>query len=324
MREFQLLKTLVADIGGTNSRLAVANTSRADKEIVLENIQKFRNSDFNNFDEVIIAYLSSSDDHLINRMCIAAAGIISETAVEMSNLNWKITVPSLQKAANIDEVLIINDLQAQGYALDFIKSKDFETLIKGSHVPKPNNTKLVCGMGTGFNVAIAYQSSFGTFVPASEYGHARITAANKKQNLILQQLEKNSSFVSYENILAGSGLNRLDHVLNQRNDRTPADIIAAAGEGELQAIEVGTQLAGFAGQAFGDFALMNMALGGVYLIGGVARAMMPYLKEENFKINFYERGNFSEIMKKISIYLILDDYAALKGCANYSTILSRE
>ena len=69
---------------------------------------------------------------------------------------------------------------------------------------------------------------------------------------------------------------------------------------------------------------MNMALGGVYLIGGVARAIMPYLKEENFKINFYERGNFSEIMKKISIYLILDDYAALKGCANYSTILSRE
>ena len=318
------MKTLVADIGGTNSRLAVAMTSRTDNEITLENVQKFRNSDFNNFEEVIARYLSSSDDHFINRMCIAAAGIISETTVEMSNLNWKITVPSLQKAASIEEVLIINDLQAQGYSLDFIKSKDLETLIKGSHVPSPNNTKLVCGMGTGFNVAIAYQSPFGTFVPASEYGHARITTANKKQNFILQQLEKNSSFVSYENILAGPGLNRLDQVLNKRNDRTPADILAAAGEGELQAKEVGTQLAGFAGQAFGDFALMNMALGGVYLIGGVARAMMPYLKDENFKKNFYERGNFSKIMKKISIYLILDDFAALKGCANYSTILSDE
>ena len=318
------MKTLVADIGGTNSRLAVAMTSRTDNEITLENVQKFRNSDFNNFEEVIARYLSSSDDHFINRMCIAAAGIISETTVEMSNLNWKITVPSLQKAASIEEVLIINDLQAQGYSLDFIKSKDLETLIKGSHVPSPNNTKLVCGMGTGFNVAIAYQSPFGTFVPASEYGHARITTANKKQNFILQQLEKNSSFVSYENILAGPGLNRLDQVLNKRNDRTPADILAAAGEGELQAKEVGTQLAGFAGQAFGDFALMNMALGGVYLIGGVARALMPYLKDENFKKNFYERGNFSKIMKKISIYLILDDFAALKGCANYSTILSDE
>ena len=176
------MKTLVADIGGTNSRLAVAKSSRTDKKIALENVQKFRNSDFNNFDELIETYLSSSHDHLINRMCIAAAGLISETSVEMSNLNWKITVPSLQKAANIDKVLIINDLQAQGYALDFIKSKDLETLIEGSHAPTPNNTKLVCGMGTGFNVAIAYQSSFGTFVPASEYGHARITAANKKQN----------------------------------------------------------------------------------------------------------------------------------------------
>ena len=87
------MKTLVADIGGTNSRLAVAKISRTHKEITLENIQKFRNSDFTNFDELIETYLSSSHDHLINRMCIAAAGIISETSVEMSNLNWKITVP---------------------------------------------------------------------------------------------------------------------------------------------------------------------------------------------------------------------------------------
>lgn len=318
------MKTLVADIGGTNSRLALATTSKKDREIILENIQKFKNSDFNNFEEVIEKYLSSSNDNLISRMCIAAAGIISEDTVKMSNLNWKITVPSLQKTSNIKNVLIINDLQAQGYALDFIKPKDLEELIEGNYSAAQINTKLVCGMGTGFNVAIAYQTAFGTFVPASEYGHARTTTANEKQKLIVKQLEENSSFVSYENILAGSGLNRLDKVLNRREDRSPSDILEAAKAGDLKAKEVGSQLAGFAGQAFGDFALMNMALGGVYLIGGVARAMMPYLKEENFKQNFYSRGNFTEIMKKISVHLILDDYAALKGCANYSTILFGE
>ena len=318
------MKTLVADIGGTNSRLAVAITSKKNRKIILENIQKFKNSDFNNFEEVIEKYLSSSNDNLISRMCIAAAGIISEDTVKMSNLNWEITVPSLQKTSNIKNVLIINDLQAQGYALDFIKPKDLEELIEGNYSAAQINTKLVCGMGTGFNVAIAYQTAFGTFVPASEYGHARTTTANEKQKLIVKQLEENSSFVSYENILAGSGLNRLDKVLNRREDRSPSDILEAAKAGDLKAKEVGSQLAGFAGQAFGDFALMNMALGGVYLIGGVARAMRPYLKEENFKQNFYNRGNFSEIMKKISVHLILDDYAALKGCANYSTILSGE
>ena len=318
------MKTLVADIGGTNSRLAVAITSKKNRKIILENIQKFKNSDFNNFEEVIEKYLSSSNDNLINRMCIAAAGIISEDTVEMSNLNWKITVSSLQKASNIKSVLIINDLQAQGYALNFIKPKDLEKLIEGNYSAAQIDTKLVCGMGTGFNVVIAYQTAFGTFVPASEYGHARTTTANEKQKLIVKQLEESSSFVSYENILAGSGLNRLDKVLNRREDRSPSDILEAAKAGDLKAKEVGSQLAGFAGQAFGDFALMNMALGGVYLIGGVARAMMPYLKEENFKQNFYNRGNFSEIMKKISVHLILDDYAALKGCANYSTILSGE
>jgi glucokinase len=318
------LKTLVADIGGTNSRLAVAITSKKDRQIILENIQKFKNSDFNNFEEVIEKYLSSSNDNLINRMCVAAAGIISKDTVEMSNLNWKITVPSLQKKSNINTVLILNDLQAQGYALDFVKPKDLEKLIEGNYSGAQFDTKLVCGMGTGFNVAIAYQTAFGTFVPASEYGHARTTTANEKQKLIVNQLEENSSFVSYENILAGSGLKRLDKLLNLNKDRSPSDILEAAKAGDLKAKEVGSQLAGFAGQAFGDFALMNMAIGGVYLIGGFARAMMPYLKEENFKQNFYNRGNFSEIMKKISVHVILDDYAALKGCANYSTILSGE
>ena len=71
------------------------------------------------------------DDKLINRMCIAAAGIISKNAVEMSNLNWKITSSSLRKTANIDKVMIINDLQAQGYALDFIKPEDFRDINQG-------------------------------------------------------------------------------------------------------------------------------------------------------------------------------------------------
>ena len=190
----RLLKTLVADIGGTNSRLAVAITSRKDSKIELTNVLKFKNSDFKNFEEIITKYLSTKDGLEINRMCVAAAGIVSETSVEMSNLNWKITVSSLQTAANVEKVFIINDLQAQGYALDFINPKDLEKLIDGSHSTSESDTKLVCGMGTGFNVAIAYKTAFGTFVPASEYGHARITVANEEQNSIIKHLEKNSFF----------------------------------------------------------------------------------------------------------------------------------
>ena len=93
---------------------------------------------------------------------------------------------SLQTAANVEKVFIINDLQAQGYALDFINPKDLDKLIEGSHSTSESDTKLVCGMGTGFNVAIAYKTAFGTFVPASEYGHARITVANEEQNSIIK------------------------------------------------------------------------------------------------------------------------------------------
>ena len=47
---------------------------------------------------------------------------------------------------------------------------------------------------------------------------------------------------------------------------------------------------------------MNMALGGVYLIGGVARAMMPYLKDANFKKIFMSVETFRNYEKNISSF----------------------
>ena len=66
------MKTLVADIGGTNSRLAVAITSRKGSKIELIKVVKFKNSDFKNFEEIIKKYLTTKDGIEINRMCVAA------------------------------------------------------------------------------------------------------------------------------------------------------------------------------------------------------------------------------------------------------------
>ena len=64
-----------------------------------------------------------------------------------------------------------------------------------------------------------------------------------------------------------------------------------------------------------DLALIHLPFGGLYLIGGVARALKPYLSEFGFDTNFQDMGRFKAFMSRFSISLVTDDYAALTGCA---------
>ena len=74
--------------------------------------------------------------------------------------------------------------------------------------------------------------------------------------------------------------------------------------------------ASFAGAVYGDMALQIFPWG-LYLIGGVARALEPYLSSDIFAHSFREKGRFGPFNEQFSVHLVLDDFAALKGCASY-------
>ena len=73
------------------------------------------------------------------------------------------------------------------------------------------------------------------------------------------------------------------------------------------------------GTFVGNQALIQLPFGGIYLIGGVARAMAPYLEDFGFEAAFRDKGRFSEFMKSFPVSVIEDDFAALIGCASYLT-----
>jgi glucokinase len=69
------------------------------------------------------------------------------------------------------------------------------------------------------------------------------------------------------------------------------------------------------GRVAGDIALVLMALGGVYLTGGVARSLQPFLSEPEFLSAFRAKGRQTGLVSAIPVYLLDDDFAALAGCA---------
>jgi glucokinase len=172
-------------------------------------------------------------------------------------------------------------------------------------------------MGTGFNAAPVYHTNTGTHVPPAEIGHARIAAAGAVQAGVVDAIAQVEGFVSNEHILAGRGLERIDAALNNRQDRSAADIMADAQAGDASAIMVAQTQAQFAGSVYGDMALATLPLGGIYLIGGVARALSPYLSQAVFSDAFCDKGRFAEFNKQFSVHVILDDFAALRGCASF-------
>jgi glucokinase len=70
------------------------------------------------------------------------------------------------------------------------------------------------------------------------------------------------------------------------------------------------------GSAAGNLALTGMAVGGVYLGGGIAPKILPALKQGSFLESFMAKGRFSNLLARIPVQVILNDKAALLGAAH--------
>lgn len=306
---------LVLDIGGTNTRIALTRGHT----LLTDRVQKYANADYPDLAAVIETYLGDQNAGALDRVCVAAAGPVADDRAEMTNLDWVIDARDISSVSGSAKVGVINDLQAQGHSLHMLDENDTRCVLAGTHQVRESDTKIVIGMGTGFNAAPVFHTSAGRYVPPSEIGHARIAAADAdaEQAEVVAHIQAIEGFASNEHLLAGRGLERLDHALNNRQDRTASQIMTAAGNGDDTAISVAQMQARFAGSVYGDMALANLPFGGLYLIGGVARALEPYLSSDIFAHSFRDKGRFGPFNEQFSVHLVLDDFAALKGCASY-------
>jgi glucokinase len=234
----------------------------------------------------------------------------------MTNLSWNLTERSIASITGAEQVGIINDLQAQGYGLISLDKADLEPVTVGSQSANSNATRLVCGIGTGFNAAPVFNVGHKIFVPPSEAGHSQLSLTDKNYQPVFAKIGSEGSFVSVEDILSGRGLENVGRALTG-NDQTAAQIMQKASQGDENSKKVAHLLTTCAGSFFGDLALILLPFGGIYLIGGVARSLKEYLKSEIFVEAFCNKGRFSKFNEKFSVHLVLDDYAALKGCRNF-------
>ena len=302
---------LVADVGGTNTRLALS-VGRLLRE---DTIKRYDNSTVACLEDMLNGYMAELSLTSVNGICIAVAGPAQRDRAQLTNIDWTIDKNALEKISKSAKIGIINDMQAQGYAINGIDDKDIVHLFGTKEINRKKRM-LVCGIGTGFNIALSIPTANGVVVPPAEAGHTRLPVRNETEQKIADHLLQKNGFSEVEEVISGRGIALVNEVLYPTSARTSRDIIQS-GQTDSEAGHVIDVFCGFAGSYIGDLALTTLPAGGIFLIGGLARALRPFVNENNFGLAFCDKGRFSEMNKSFGVHLVVDDFAALKGCSAY-------
>lgn len=314
--------SLVADIGGTNTRVALAEGKR----LLPDTIRRYSNADYPGLETVIRTYFETEGKVDCKGACVAVAGPVHDGRATMTNLDWTVDRDTVGRATGAEVVAVLNDLQAQGHALGLIHPENLRTILDGPEGVRADATKLVIGVGTGFNSSPVYDTPRGRLVPPAESGHANLPIRTEADLRLMRHVETVHGFPSVEDVLSGRGLARVYAWLGQEEgapvEKSAADIVQGCADGSdpraREAILVFTRMLG---TVAGNLALIHLPFGGVFLIGGVTRNVTPFLEEMGFGEAFRDKGRFAGFMQNFPVQVVEDDFAALTGSAAHLTHL---
>lgn len=305
--------SLVADVGGTNTRVALAERHT----ILARSVRKFRNSEFDSLESILLRF---NDDVGLacDAVAVAIAGPVHDGRGTLTNLDWTVEREALSNVTGAQTVSVLNDLQAQAHALQAIPHSHLTPVI-AVEPEETGSRRLVIGIGTGFNAALAIPNGPGAMVTPSECGHVLLPAGNSEDLELAEFIAASTGFASVEDVLSGRGIENVQawHAsrLGESETRSAAEVLKGIEDGDGLAMRTIETFVRIMGSVCGDLALIHLPFGGIYLVGGVARAVAPHLRNSGFVEGFRNKGRFSEFMEQFRVCIVDDDFAALSGLA---------
>ena len=291
---------LVADVGGTNTRLARVGAFG----VLKDSVTSRPNKDVGCFDELVCSYLKDAPQP--KEIVIAVAGPVNGKKARLTNRNWNFDADSLGSKLGAHRVKLINDLEALAKAIPTVASDAVEPLHADAQLRQPGQA-LVVGLGTGFNVAAVDTSSGATF--SAELGHASLPAP------VLAYLEQHvpdtSSFESVENLFSGVGLLNLGHVMGI-NAESAKEIAQSNDPKAKNALDIMTVAFGLMVR---EIAYMYFPRAGLFFNGSMARTLLAPDRRDRVLEPLRLDQNFNGQFARLPAYLIVSDSVALGGCA---------
>ena len=308
--------SVVADVGGTNIRLAVCNIETGE----LSKLKEFACAEFVTLDAALVQYFATLPGE-VKHLCVGIACPVEDDHVVMTNLSWEFSKQALKDKLKLESLYVINDYTAISLAVPFLPQE--EKVQIGGDEPQTDGVTAVFGPGTGLGVSHIVKSAGKWISLDGEGGHVSFTPNTREQADILFVLQEQFGHVSAERILSGQGLVNLYQslcTLSQQDAKfdQPKDVSKAALDGSCdiarRSLEVFCQvMGGFAG----NLALNLACTGGVYIAGGVVPRFVDFFQSSEFRSFFEEKGRFKDYLSSIPTFLITHDNPGLLGASVY-------
>lgn len=285
---------LAADVGGTNTRLGLAR----DGVLLADTVQSFRNEGYSGFAEVMDRYLQKAAPSGVAEVAIAIAGPVTGSTARLTNRDWHFDAAVLSQRLGGARVHLLNDLAALGQACPHLGPERLDTVVAPADSASEDGQRLVVGIGTGFNLSPVLQSGGLVQCLNVEYGHVSLPldVAGHLRSRIGDAAVK---FLTVEHLFSGRGHTAV-------RAQFPDD---DAGTGAFQ-----TFYAELLALLARNLMLAFLPAQGVYFAGAVARSLLTSPARQVFTEAF--RQPFAlETGIEAPVFVILDDAAALKGCA---------
>lgn len=319
------MNVLAGDVGGTNARLALVEVVHNRATIRAQ--RTYPSRAYPGLSQVVLKFcgeIGARPEHA----CIGVPCPATEHECLAPNLPWKVDPVAFAAEIGIASSILINDFTAIGHGIEFLRDDDLETLQPGE--PREHAPIGLIGAGTGLGVGFLTWNGERYEVHGSEGGHLGFAPRGEQQAGLALALERRYGRVSRERVLSGPGIvatyrylastdgaSENPAIRDEMERDDPAAVIfrhALSGTDVLCQHTLDIFVDGL-GAAAGDIALEVLALGGVYVGGGIAPRIVPYLRQGAFLRAFRDKGRLSAYVARVPLQIIINPHVALLGAA---------
>ena len=304
--------TVLADIGGTHVRLALAHGDEVGPATTL------RTGEYDSPEIAIRTFLETVQVARPPRTAaLACAGPVENRRVQLTNSDWQIDAERIGSELGIERVVLVNDFASIAWAIPDLTERDLCSV--GGGQAMDGAPSVVLGPGTGLGVAGYLTRGGEDIVIVGEGGHISLPTLTDHEAAVLAEARKELGHVSAERLLSGEGLVRLYQILARLDGleiprRSAAEITreAQARNGSLchRAFEMFCEMLG---TVAGDFALAFGARGGVYIAGGIVPKTKDAFTASRFRQRFEAKGRFRSYLAQIPTWIVTHPEPAFLG-----------
>jgi len=320
---------VAADVGGTKTDVAIFSREGGPHVPIAK--ARVHTAGYPSLQAIIKEFLAK-ENKSVDGACFAVAGPVIEGRVRTTNLPWTIEETTIARELNLSfpSVHLINDLEAIARAVPSLRPGDVQTLNSGEPVSK--GAIAVIAPGTGLGESFLTWDGIRYVAHSSEGGHSDFAPTDKRQLRLLEYLLENLEHISYERVCSGIGLPHIyrylrdvEHISEEPEIAKLMDVASdpsfviidhaldSAGQSRICAETIDIFISILANEA-SNLALKVLAMGGLYLAGGVVVHTLAALQPSHFMHQFKKKGRLSALMARIPVHVVTSP-AALAGAA---------